>query len=615
MDNLFKSKILKTLDKPYFKLLNELELKYDDLLDVLTSVFKQKVGVRSPMDLGYTEVTDSNGNTIYHENSDGGWFNYRYDSNNKQIFYENYLGYWEKKGFDNNGKQIYYEDISGTMIDNRPNLINESDDKEEVFINKVIQLIDKPYFKSLDMMGIDNVDLQRKIFIKLFGETLTMDYDRYGYTIHGSTDKVLYYEDFDGNWIVTKYDYSNNSEYREFSDGFWTKREYDENNYLIYYEDSLGNIKDNRNNTINESYDSNFIDKILDIIEKPYFKNLDSMGIDDKGLLEDIIKKIYGDDVYVSFGREWYEIYDYNHRILYHESDTGYWIKWINDENGNTIYYEDSGGYWVKREFDHNGNMLYFEDSDGEIVDNRPESINESYDSNFINRIIDVLDKPYFKTLDSIGIDNNELIKNIFGILYNDKVEVVFYEDYVVLYNSNGRMIYYEESDGFWVKREFDENNNEIYYEDSRGYWIKSEYDSNNNQIYYENSRGKIRDNRPGTINESIIDEFIDFAKNELSLSDDFKVNLTSNNDEIETLANYDVENNVISVKTKNRAIPDIIRSIAHEMTHHKQKVNGDLRGRSIEGEDGSPWEDQANAKSGELVRKFGRVKPEIYDL
>jgi len=65
------------------------------------------------------------------------------------------------------------------------------------------------------------------------------------------------------------------------------------------------------------------------------------------------------------------------------------------------------------------------------------------------------------------------------------------------LYDSNNKLIYYEQSDGYWVKREFDSNNNEIYYEQSDGYWVKREFDSNNNEIYYENSDGEIRDNRP----------------------------------------------------------------------------------------------------------------------
>ena len=63
-------------------------------------------------------------------------------------------------------------------------------------------------------------------------------------------------------------------------------------------------------------------------------------------------------------------------------------------------------------------------------------------------------------------------------------------------YDSNNNRIYCENSNGYWDKREFDLNNNQIYYENSNGLWIKREYDSNNNRIYFENSNGLIIDNR-----------------------------------------------------------------------------------------------------------------------
>jgi hypothetical protein len=66
-------------------------------------------------------------------------------------------------------------------------------------------------------------------------------------------------------------------------------------------------------------------------------------------------------------------------------------------------------------------------------------------------------------------------------------------------YDSNGNRIYYEDSDGYWAKHEFDSKGNEIYYENSTGYWAKREWDSNGNEIYLENSNGTIHDNRPKT--------------------------------------------------------------------------------------------------------------------
>jgi|688.fasta_scaffold206364_2 hypothetical protein len=67
-------------------------------------------------------------------------------------------------------------------------------------------------------------------------------------------------------------------------------------------------------------------------------------------------------------------------------------------------------------------------------------------------------------------------------------------------FDSKGNRIYYEDSNGYWSKSEYDSNGNEIYYEDSEGDWCKYEYDSNGNIIYYENSKGYILDERPKTV-------------------------------------------------------------------------------------------------------------------
>jgi hypothetical protein len=252
-------------------------------------------------------------------------------------------------------------------------------------------------------------------------------------------------------------------------------------------------INDNSNifiKYIKKIMDKQFIDRVIVVLEKPYFKSLDNMGIDDKELIQDIFNKLYNDNVDIDYDDN--RIYDDNSNLLYYEDPNGYWAKREYDDYGNLIYRENSYGYWEKREFDHNGNMLYFEDSDGEIVDNRSGNINESYDSNFINRVIEVLELPYFKSLDSMGIDDKDLIQDIFNTIYNDNVDIDYDDDYddYNIYNSNGKRVYYEDPNGFWTKREYDENGNRIYYEDSRGYWIKSEFNHNGNLIYRENSNG-----------------------------------------------------------------------------------------------------------------------------
>jgi len=66
-----------------------------------------------------------------------------------------------------------------------------------------------------------------------------------------------------------------------------------------------------------------------------------------------------------------------------------------------------------------------------------------------------------------------------------------------IINDKNGNELYGEDSEAYWVKREYDVNGKQIYYENSEGYWSKSEYDANGNSIYYENSLGYVEDHRP----------------------------------------------------------------------------------------------------------------------
>ena len=58
------------------------------------------------------------------------------------------------------------------------------------------------------------------------------------------------------------------------------------------------------------------------------------------------------------------------------------------------------------------------------------------------------------------------------------------------MYDKKGNLIYHEDSNGFWIKREYNEKGNIIYWEDSHGNWLKRKYDDNGNEIYHEESNG-----------------------------------------------------------------------------------------------------------------------------
>ncbi len=72
--------------------------------------------------------------------------------------------------------------------------------------------------------------------------------------------------------------------------------------------------------------------------------------------------------------------------------------------------------------------------------------------------------------------------------------------------DKNSKIIYFEDSSGYWLKVEYDSKSNEIYREHSDGEWVKREYDSEGNVIYYENSSGIIIDDRPKPCEDKVVE-------------------------------------------------------------------------------------------------------------
>ena len=73
----------------------------------------------------------------------------------------------------------------------------------------------------------------------------------------------------------------------------------------------------------------------------------------------------------------------------------------------------------------------------------------------------------------------------------------------------------------------------------------------------------------------------------------------------------YQPDNNTLQLAVSGRHVLDIIRTMAHELTHCKQSEIGDFPDWA--GETGSPWEDQANAMAGRILRGFANEKPELF--
>ena len=114
---------------------------------------------------------------------------------------------------------------------------------------------------------------------------------------------------------------------------------------------------------------------------------------------------------------------------------------------------------------------------------------------------------------------------------------------------------------------------------------------------------------------ENKLSEFVKFVKKELGIKNMPEILVKATRDGLKTTANYDYrqENKVVKVYGKNRALVDVMRSIAHELVHHKQFEDGRLDGPKPP-DIGGEIEDEANAKAGQFIKMFSRLDETIYD-
>ena len=107
--------------------------------------------------------------------------------------------------------------------------------------------------------------------------------------------------------------------------------------------------------------------------------------------------------------------------------------------------------------------------------------------------------------------------------------------------------------------------------------------------------------------------EFIKFCAKELNLQKptNCKIKFTMDKNETETYAHFDPSDNKIVVYIKERGMADSGRSLCHELKHLRQRQQNQLKPNS--GETGSDEENLANAVAGIIMRKFGKIRPEIY--
>ena len=113
---------------------------------------------------------------------------------------------------------------------------------------------------------------------------------------------------------------------------------------------------------------------------------------------------------------------------------------------------------------------------------------------------------------------------------------------------------------------------------------------------------------------KNVLNDFVKFVKDKLELKMVPTIAIQNGRKELKTTANYDYtkENKIIKINGKNRALVDIMRSLAHELVHHKQYEEGRLKVKPPD--IGGEIEDEANAKAGQFIKMYALNNQNIYD-
>ena len=107
---------------------------------------------------------------------------------------------------------------------------------------------------------------------------------------------------------------------------------------------------------------------------------------------------------------------------------------------------------------------------------------------------------------------------------------------------------------------------------------------------------------------EHMVTHLLEMCRHELNLSTLPKIELV-NDYTVGDNASFGLFDGSVKVAIKERHPMDIMRTLAHELVHFKQKQIG----KELDGRDGSQTENDANAIAGVILRKFGRMYPEYF--
>jgi len=115
---------------------------------------------------------------------------------------------------------------------------------------------------------------------------------------------------------------------------------------------------------------------------------------------------------------------------------------------------------------------------------------------------------------------------------------------------------------------------------------------------------------------QDILEDFIQFCKDHLQINKIPPIEYTNDRDwavKKRSFGQYNPEEQSLIVYTGNRNLADLLRTLCHELVHHRQHELGMIKGDN-DGSTGSPVENEANSIAGVLMRDYGKANELIYE-
>jgi len=147
------------------------------------------------------------------------------------------------------------------------------------------------------------------------------------------------------------------------------------------------------------------------------------------------------------------------------------------------------------------------------------------------------------------------------------------------------------------------------------GYWYPgTAYAGQDHAAGAEGGDGGGESIREAVDHDAAIQQFFSEIVDDLDIAAAPKMHLHHDSDWSEkngTFGRYDPANNTLELAVTGRHLMDIVRTMAHELVHCRQNEIDQLPGHA--GETGSPWEDEANAVAGRILRGVAARHPELF--